>query len=73
MALYPGRERNACALAFLPSDSMADPMRTGCSSSAAFHPLLVHLPIGMLVLLPFLEIAGTTEPASVKLPVSSCS
>lgn len=26
-----------------------------------FHPLLVHLPIGMLVLLPFLEIAGTTR------------
>jgi len=28
-----------------------------------FHPLLVHLPIGMLVLLPLLEIAGTTRPA----------
>jgi uncharacterized membrane protein len=28
-----------------------------------FHPLLVHLPIGMLVLLPLLEIAGTTKPA----------
>ncbi len=27
-----------------------------------FHPLLVHLPIGMLVLLPFLEFAGTTRP-----------
>ena len=27
-----------------------------------FHPLLVHLPIGMLVMLPFLEIAGTTRP-----------
>ena len=27
-----------------------------------FHPLLVHLPIGMLVLLPFLELAGTTRP-----------
>lgn len=26
-----------------------------------FHPLLVHLPIGMLVLLPFLELAGTTR------------
>jgi uncharacterized membrane protein len=26
-----------------------------------FHPLLVHLPIGMLVLLPFLEVAGTTR------------
>ena len=26
-----------------------------------FHPLLVHLPIGMLVLLPVLEIAGTTR------------
>jgi uncharacterized membrane protein len=26
-----------------------------------FHPLLVHLPIGMLVLLPFLESAGTTR------------
>ena len=25
-----------------------------------FHPLLVHLPIGMLVLLPCLELAGTT-------------
>jgi len=28
-----------------------------------FHPLLVHLPIGMLVLLPLLEIAGTANPA----------
>jgi uncharacterized membrane protein len=28
-----------------------------------FHPLLVHLPIGMLVLLPLLEIAGTAKPA----------
>jgi uncharacterized membrane protein len=27
-----------------------------------FHPLLVHLPIGMLVLLPFLELAGTNRP-----------
>lgn len=27
-----------------------------------FHPLLVHLPIGMLVVLPFLELAGTTRP-----------
>jgi uncharacterized membrane protein len=26
-----------------------------------FHPLLVHLPIGMLALLPFLELAGTTR------------
>jgi uncharacterized membrane protein len=26
-----------------------------------FHPSLVHLPIGMLVLLPFLEFAGTTR------------
>lgn len=28
-----------------------------------FHPLLVHLPIGFLVLLPLLEIAGRTRPA----------
>ena len=28
-----------------------------------FHPLLVHLPIGLIVLLPFLEFAGTTRPA----------
>ncbi len=28
-----------------------------------FHPLLVHLPIGMLVLLPVLELAGTTRAA----------
>lgn len=28
-----------------------------------FHPLLVHLPIGMLVLLPLLELAGTTRLA----------
>jgi len=27
-----------------------------------FHPLLVHLPIGMLVLLPILDIIGTTRP-----------
>src|SRR5215831_10253636 len=26
-----------------------------------FHPSLVHLPIGMLVLLPFLELGGTTR------------
>jgi uncharacterized membrane protein len=26
-----------------------------------FHPLLVHLPVGMLVLLAFLEVAGTTR------------
>ena len=26
-----------------------------------FHPALVHLPIGMLVLLPFLELAGATR------------
>jgi uncharacterized membrane protein len=26
-----------------------------------FHPLLAHLPIGMLILLPFLEFAGTTR------------
>ena len=29
----------------------------------SFHPLLVHLPIGMLVLLPILEFAGTTRLA----------
>ncbi|HEY7352751.1 MAG TPA: c-type cytochrome domain-containing protein [Terriglobales bacterium] len=28
-----------------------------------FHPLLVHLPIGFLVLLPLLELAGSTRPA----------
>jgi uncharacterized membrane protein/mono/diheme cytochrome c family protein len=28
-----------------------------------FHPLAVHLPIGLLVLLPLLEIAGTFRPA----------
>jgi uncharacterized membrane protein len=28
-----------------------------------FHPLLVHLPIGMLLLLPFLELGGTTRLA----------
>lgn len=28
-----------------------------------FHPMLVHLPIGMLVLLPVLELGGTTRPA----------
>lgn len=28
-----------------------------------FHPLAVHLPIGFLVLLPLLEIAGTFRPA----------
>jgi uncharacterized membrane protein len=28
-----------------------------------FHPLLVHLPIGTLVLLPLLELAGMTRPA----------
>jgi uncharacterized membrane protein len=27
-----------------------------------FHPSLVHLPIGMLVLLPLLELAGTNRP-----------
>lgn len=28
-----------------------------------FHPLAVHLPIGMLVLLPILEVAGARKPA----------
>jgi len=28
-----------------------------------FHPLLVHLPIGLIVLLPVLEILGTRRPA----------
>lgn len=28
-----------------------------------FHPLAVHLPIGLLVLIPILEIAGTSRPA----------
>lgn len=28
-----------------------------------FHPSLVHLPIGMLVLLPFLELGGMSRPA----------
>jgi uncharacterized membrane protein len=28
-----------------------------------FHPFIVHLPIGMLVLLPLLEIAGASRPA----------
>lgn len=28
-----------------------------------FHPLVVHLPIGLLVLLPLLEIAGALRPA----------
>jgi uncharacterized membrane protein len=28
-----------------------------------FHPLLVHIPIGILALLPLLEIAGTSRPA----------
>jgi uncharacterized membrane protein len=27
-----------------------------------FHPSLVHLPIGMLILLPLLELAGTNRP-----------
>ena len=27
-----------------------------------FHPLFVHLPIGMLILLPLLELAGTNRP-----------
>lgn len=28
-----------------------------------FHPLVVHLPIGLLLLLPLLELAGRTRPA----------
>lgn len=28
-----------------------------------FHPALLHLPIGMIVLVPILEIAGTKQPA----------
>jgi Planctomycete cytochrome C len=28
-----------------------------------FHPLAVHLPIGLLVLVPLLEVAGTVRPA----------
>ena len=29
-----------------------------------FHPLAVHLPIGLLVLVPLLEIAGASRPPS---------
>ncbi len=28
-----------------------------------FHPLVVHLPIGLMVLVPLLEVAGKTKPA----------
>jgi uncharacterized membrane protein len=28
-----------------------------------FHPLLIHIPIGLIVLVPVLEIAGTLKPA----------
>ena len=28
-----------------------------------FHPVVVHLPIGLLVLIPLMEIAGTFRPA----------
>lgn len=39
------------------------PHADGFQFLGRFHPLLVHLPIGMLVLLPLLELAGTTRLA----------
>jgi uncharacterized membrane protein len=39
------------------------PHADGLQFFGRFHPLLVHLPIGMLVLLPVLELAGRTRPA----------
>ena len=39
------------------------PHADGLQFLGRFHPLLVHLPIGMLVLLPLLELAGTTRLA----------
>ena len=28
-----------------------------------FHPLVVHLPVGLLILVPLLEVAGAVRPA----------
>jgi hypothetical protein len=39
------------------------PHADGLQFLGRFHSLLVHLPIGMLVLLPLLELAGTTRLA----------
>jgi uncharacterized membrane protein len=39
------------------------PHADGLQFLGRFHPLLVHLPIGMFVLLPLLELAGTTRLA----------
>ena len=39
------------------------PHADGLQFLGRFHPLLVHLPIGMLVLLPLLELAGATRLA----------
>jgi uncharacterized membrane protein len=39
------------------------PHADGLQFLGRFHPLLVHLPIGMLVLLPVLELAGMTRVA----------
>jgi hypothetical protein len=37
-----------------------------------FHPLVVHLPIGLLLLVPLLELAGTARPA-LREAAASCS
>jgi uncharacterized membrane protein len=52
-------------LALLPFAVPLDgrPHADGLQFLGRFHPLLVHLPIGMLVLLPLLELAGTTRLA----------
>jgi uncharacterized membrane protein len=52
-------------LAMLPFAVPLDgrPHADGLQFLGRFHPLLVHLPIGMLVLLPLLELAGTTRLA----------
>ena len=53
------------ALALLPSVVKLDgrPHADWQQFLGRFHPLAVHLPIGLLVLLPLLEIVGKFRPA----------
>lgn len=49
------------SLLFLPLDGK--PHADWLQFLGRFHPLLVHLPIGLIVLLPFLEILGLRRPS----------
>jgi hypothetical protein len=54
------------------SGSMASPHADWQQFLGRFHPLVVHLPIGLLVLVPLLEIAGAFR-ACLREAAGSCS